>query len=40
MNKRKQVYDVDKKDFNDLDDYITNDSSYHEKRRKKRRKHL
>ena len=32
MSKRKQVDDVNKKDF---DDYITNNSSYHEKRRKK-----
>ena len=33
MSKRKQVDNINKKDF---DDYITNDSSYHEKHRKKR----
>ena len=32
MSKRKQVDDGNKKDF---DDYITNDSSYNEKRPKK-----
>ena len=33
MSKRKQVDDVNEKNF---DDYITNDLSYHEKHRKKR----
>ena len=31
-------YFVNKNNFDDFDDYITNDSSYHEKRRIKRRK--
>ena len=35
MSKRKQADDVGKKDFDDFDDYITNNSSYHEKPRKK-----
>ena len=39
-DKRKQVDDVNKQDFDDFDDYITNDSSYHEKRRKKRKQPL
>ena len=33
MNKRKQIDTLGEKDF---DDYIANDSSYHEKRRKKK----
>ena len=37
INKRKQVDTLSEDNFNDLDDYITNDSSYHEKRRKKRK---
>ena len=37
MSKRKQVDTLNKKD---IDDYITNDSSYHEKRRKKILNHL
>ena len=35
MSKRKQVDTLHEKDFHDFDDYITNDSSYHEKPRKK-----
>ena len=40
INKRKQVDTLSEDNFNDLDDfddYITNDSSYHEKRRKKKK---
>ena len=40
MSKRKQVDDVVEQVFDDFDDYITNDSSYHEKRLKKTKNHL
>ena len=37
MNKRKRVDTLNKNNF---DDYITNDSSYHEKPRKKKKQPL